>query len=122
MVWSTPDSGSPGWTTGLTHPNHHQVYLDTITRNCEVAARFGTPNVIIFVGKVQEDISWEKQYREIIAGLRKAGEIAEKRGVCLCLEPLNSIHVSQRNVLSPREGFKFIAEVDRPHVKLDFGI
>ena len=119
---SIAGSGSLGWTTGLTHPDHHQVYLDTITRNCEVAARFGTSNVIIFVGKVQEDIPWEKQYRQIIAGLRKAGEIAEKHGVYLCLEPLNPIHASQMTVLSAREGFKIIAEVDHPHVKLDFDI
>jgi hydroxypyruvate isomerase len=117
---SIAGSGSVGWTTGLTHSDHHQVYLDTITRNCEVAKRFGAPNVIIFVGKMREDIPWEKQYREIIAGLRKAGEIAQKYGVYLCLEPLNPVETPQISVLSARVGFKIIAEVDHPHVKLDF--
>jgi len=119
---SIAGSGSLGWTTGLTDPDHHQVYLDTVARNCEVAARFGAPNVIIFVGKVQVDIPWEKQYRQIIAGLRKAGEIAEKHAVYLCLEPLNPIHAPEMSVLSAREGFEIIAEVDHPHVKLDFDI
>ncbi len=119
---SIAGSGRFGWTTGLSHPDHHQVYLDTVARNCEVAARFGAPNVIIFVGKVQEDIPWETQYQQIVAGLRKAGEIAQQHAVCLCLEPLNPIHASHMTVLSAREGFKIVAEVDHPHVKLDFDI
>lgn len=117
---SIAGSGEIGWSTGLTKTGFEQAYLDVITQNCEVAKKFGAPNLIIFVGQVQKDIPWEKQYQQILNGLHKAGSIAEKYGVYLCLEPLNVVESPQMSVLSAREGFKIISEVDHPRVRLDF--
>lgn len=119
---SIAGSGRIGWTTGLTKTGYEQAYTDIITRNCEVARRFGAPNLVIFVGEVQKDIPWEKQYRQIISGLRKAGDIAANYSVYLCLEPLNPVESPQMSVLSAREGFQILLEVDHPHVRLDFDI
>ena len=117
---SIAGSGRIGWTTGLTKPGGEQAYFDVITENCEVASRFGGADLIIFAGEVQKDTPWEAQYRQIIAGLRKAGDIAQKYGVYVCLEPLNRVESPQMSVLSAREGFQIVAEVAHPHVKLDF--
>jgi hydroxypyruvate isomerase len=117
---SIAGSGRIGWTTGLTKTGFEQAYLDVITQNCEVAKKFKCPNLIIFVGEVQKDIPWEKQYRQILDGLGKAGTMAEKYGVYLCLEPLNAVESPQMSVLSAREGFRIISEVDHPRVRLDF--
>jgi hydroxypyruvate isomerase len=119
---SIAGSGRIGWTTGLTKTGFEQAYLDVITQNCEVAKKFRCPNLIIFVGEVQKDIPWEKQYRQILDGLGKAGQIAEKYGVYFCLEPLNAVESPQMSVLSAREGFKIISEVDHPRVRLDFDL
>jgi hydroxypyruvate isomerase len=117
---SIAGSGRTGWTTGLTKTGFEAAYLDVITQNCEVAKRFGGPDLIVFAGEVQKDTPWETQYRQIISGLRKAGEIAEKYGVSICLEPLNHVESPQMSVLTAEEGFKIVAEVNHPRVKLDF--
>lgn len=117
---SIAGSGRIGWTTGLTKTSCESAYMDVITQNCQVAKRFGGPDLIVFAGEVQKDTPWETQYRQIISGLRKAGEIAEKYGVYICLEPLNHVESPQMSVLTAEEGFKIVAEVNHPRVKLDF--
>lgn len=117
---SIAGSGRTGWTTGLTKTGLEEAYLDVIRQNCEVAKRFGGPDLIVFAGEVQKDIPWEVQYRQIIRGLKKAGEIAEKYGVYICLEPVNHVESPQMSVLTAQDGFKIVSEVDHPRVKLDF--
>ena len=119
---SIAGSGRIGWETGLTATGHADAYFEVIRKNCEVATRFGTPNLVIFAGEVQKDIPWETQYAQIVDGLRKAGDIAAEYGVYLCLEPLNPIYSPQMSVLSARRGFEILEEVEHPHVKLDFDI
>jgi hydroxypyruvate isomerase len=117
---SIAGSGRIGWTTGLTKTGFEAAYLDVITQNCEVAKRFGGPDLIVFAGEVQKDIPWEIQYKQIVSGLRKAGEIAEKYGVYICLEPLNRVESPQMSVLAAEAAFKIVAEVNHPRVKVDF--
>jgi hydroxypyruvate isomerase len=117
---SIAGSGRTGWTTGLTKTGFESAYLDVITQNCEVAKRFGGPDLIVFAGEVQKDIPWETQYAQIVRGLRKAGDIAQKYGVYICLEPVNRVESPQMSVLTAQDGFKIVAEVNHPRVKLDF--
>lgn len=117
---SISGSGRVGSTTGLTKPGFEQAYLDVIKENCGAARRFGCPNLIIFLGQVQKDVPWEKQYQQMVTGLRKAAEIAEKHGVYLCVEPLNRVESPQMSILSAKDGFQLVADVDHPRVKLDF--
>jgi len=119
---SIAGSDGLGWSTGLTKTGFEQAYLDAITRNCEVAKRFGCPNLVIFVGAVQKEIPWDKQYQQIISGLRKAGDIAEKYDLYLCLEPLNRVEMPQMSVLLAVDGFKIVGEVGHPRVKLDYDL
>jgi hydroxypyruvate isomerase len=117
---SITGNGKTGWGNGLTKTGFEQAFLDDIAEHCEVARKFGTQNLITFVGAVQKEIPWETQYRQIISGLRKAGDLAEKQNVYIVLEPLNPVESPQMSVLTAREGFKVIQEVDHPRVKLDF--
>jgi hydroxypyruvate isomerase len=117
---SITGNGKTGWNTGLTKTGYEQAFLDDIAEHIETAKKFGVRNLITFVGEVQKEIPWETQYRQVIAGLRKAGDLAEKHDVYVCLEPLNSVESPQMSVLSAKEGFKIVAEVDHPRVKLDF--
>ena len=119
---SIAGSGRIGWETGLTATGHAVAYFEIIRKNCEVAKRFGAPNLVIFAGEVQKDIPWETQYRQIIDGLRQAGDMAAEYGVYLCLEPLSLVQYPQMSVLSARRGFEIVEEVEHPHVKLDFDI
>jgi hydroxypyruvate isomerase len=72
------------------------------------------------VGETQPDIPLDVQHRQIIDGLKKAGDLAAKHDVYFCLEPLNSVESPKMSVLTARHGFKIIEEVNHPHVRLDF--
>src|SRR5262249_55225392 len=107
---------------GLTKTGAEQEFLDDFEGACHVAKRFGAENLITFVGAVQKDIPWETQHSQIIAGLKKAGTIAERYGVFLVLEPLNRIESPQMSMITSADAFQFATEAAHPHVKVDFDI
>ena len=113
-------SSASGWDTGLTKTGAEQIFFDEIRTNIHVAEQVGTQNLITFVGRKQRDIPWETQYKQIVNGLRTAGDLAQKHDVYIVLEPLNRVQAPQMTVLSATEGFAIIREVNHPHVKLDF--
>jgi len=117
---SIAGSGSIGRTTGLTKTGFEQAYLDVIRQNCLVARRFGCACMIVFAGQTQKEIPWDRQYAQIIGGLRKAGDIGRDYGVYVCLEPLNRVESPEMTVLTATEGFQIVHDVNHPNVKLCF--
>ncbi len=115
-------TGSPktGWNTGLTKTGFEKQFLDDFSGAVAVAKKMRAENLITFVGATQKDIPLDVQHAQIIAGLRKAGDIACAAGVYLTLEPLSSVESPQMSVLSAKHGFRIIEEVNHPHIKLDF--
>ena len=119
---SLAGTGQVGLSTGLTVTGHEKTYLDFFTKAVEAAKILGAQNLVSFVGERSDTIPWETQYKQIISGLRKAGDIAGEAGVYLTLEPLNPFWKPKMTVMTSQEGFKIIREVNHPHVKLDFDI
>lgn len=117
---SITGNNKTGWNTGLTKTGFEKEFLEDFSFHADVARRFGCQNLITFVGAVQKDIPYETQYRQIIDGLRRAADIAEKKDVYLVLEPLNSVESPQMSVVTTAEGFKIIKEVNHPRIKLDY--
>ncbi|WP_197491223.1 TIM barrel protein [Planctomyces sp. SH-PL62] len=117
-------TGAPktGWSTGLTKSGEEAAFLEDFEGACAAARRFGAENLITFVGRIQPEIPWETQRAQIIAGLKKAGPIAEKYGVYLTLEPLNRVESPQMAMITARDAFDFAAEAGHPRVKVDFDI
>ena len=115
-------TGSPktGWNTGLTKTGSEKEFLEDFSGAVAVAKKMQAENLITFVGATQKDIPLDVQHAQIIAGLKKAGDIAGAAGVYLTLEPLNSVESPQMSVLSAKHGFRIIEEVNHPHIKLDF--
>ena len=119
---SIAGSGKIGWSTGLTKTGHEKAYIDVITKNCQVANRFGANNLIVFVGEVQTDIPWETQFKQIVDGLKKVGDIAEKHGVFICLEPLNRVESPKMSMPLSEDAFKIVIAVNHPRVKVDYDL
>lgn len=117
---SITGNGKTGWNTGLTKTGYEEAFLQDFRDHIEVAKKFNVKNLICFVGETQKDIPLEVQHRQIIEGLKKAGDIAAQNDVYFCLEPLNSVESPQMSVLSAKHGFRILSEVNHPHVKLDF--
>jgi hydroxypyruvate isomerase len=118
-ITGCPRTGNKG---GLTRTGEEQAFLDDFADACRVARRFDAENLITFVGAVQEGISWETQEAQIIAGLKKAGAIAEEHGVYLVLEPLNRVESPKMTMLTSADAFRYAREAAHPRVKVDFDI
>ena len=117
---SITGNAKTGWNTGLTKTGAEQAFFDDFRNHIEVAKRFNVKNLICFVGATQKEIPLEVQHRQIIDGLKKAGDLAAQHDVYFCLEPLSVVHHPEMSVHTAKYGFKIVEEVNHPHVRLDF--
>ena len=65
------------------------LLLKEFAERVAIAQDFGTPDLISFVGQIQNDVPWDVQRAGIVDGLKRAGDIAAKGGVTITLEPLS---------------------------------
>ena len=108
-------------TTGLTKPGEEQVFLDEMTARAKMAVKFGGSMPIIFLGRVQPDVPWEKQRSQIVSGLKKTGDIGAQHGITFIVEPLSSGNGQPRMALdTAAEAFPVIEEVAHPNIKICF--
>jgi hydroxypyruvate isomerase len=119
---SITGNSKTGWNTGLTKTGYQDAFLEDFKNHVEVAKRFNVKNLVCFVGVTQKDIPLEVQHGQIIAGLKKIGDIAAKSDVYFCLEPLSVIHHPEMSVQTARHGFRIVQEVNHPHVRLDYDV
>ncbi len=82
-------AGSHGFTKGFNHIENHEMCIAKITERINQAADFGCKNVITFSG-MREGISDEEGIKNCVMGLKKVMPLAEKKGVTICMEVLNS--------------------------------
>lgn len=114
-------TGQAGGTTGFTRPGAADALLKEITERVEIARDFGTPDLISFVGQIQDDVPWDVQRAGIVDGLKRAGDIAAKGGVSITVEPLSVEPTQRRRALDRAvDCFPVIAEVNHPNVKVCF--
>lgn len=107
--------------TGLTKPGEEKVFLDDMTARAKMAAKFGGAMPIIFVGRMQPDVPWEKQRAQIVSGLKKTGDIGAEFGISFIVEPLSTNAGQPRMALDTAvEAFSAVAEVAHPRVKVCF--
>lgn len=119
---SITGANKTGFKSGLTKTGREKEFLDDFRASVKAAKKVGAENLITFVGETQPDVPSETQYAQIIAGLKKAGDIAGEAGVYLTLEPLSAIDHPQMSVLTATRGFAIVRDVAHPHVKLDFDL
>jgi len=93
-------NGMPGapFMKGLNNPRYHEQVIDCTTRTIDACADFGTPSVIAFTGYKWRDaedptsgeISAEEGADNCVTGLKQLALHAEKKGITICLEHLNT--------------------------------
>ena len=79
----------PPFIKGFNNPKYHQMVIEATRKAIDSAADFGCPNVISFTGYA-EDVSLEDGAKNCVAGYKEIIGHAEKKGVNLCLEMLNT--------------------------------
>jgi|YelNatPaOPRAMG01_1025707.scaffolds.fasta_scaffold09197_3 hydroxypyruvate isomerase len=91
-------SPDPPFVYGFNNPDHWPRVMKATTDAIDAAAAFGVPSVICFTGYAARNpkdpksrlISPERGARNCVEGLKKMVGYAERKGVTLCLEMLNS--------------------------------
>jgi hydroxypyruvate isomerase len=118
----------PPFIKGFNNPKYHDMVIEATRKAIDDSADFGCPNVISFTGYA-EDVSSEDGAKNCVAGYKKIIGHAEKKGVNLCLEMLNTRDDSDPNKGHP--GYQgdhidycmdIIKKVGSPRMKLLFDI
>jgi len=107
---------------GLNRRENHRRIADEIERNLESAAKYGVANLICFSGN-RSGLSDAEGSEVTVEGLRRVAPLAERAGVTLILELLNS-RVDHLDYQCDRTdwGARVVEQVDSPRVKLLYDI
>jgi hydroxypyruvate isomerase len=139
LVCAMAPNGMPGapFMRGFNNPRHRAELVERTRHAIDAAADAGFPNVIAFVGfkwRTPDDaksgaIPPDEALTECVTGLKAVAGYAEKKGVTLCLEHLNT-----RDASDPMKGHPgyqgddldlcaaILRQVGSPRVKLLFDI
>lgn len=120
VVVNSPDGSIGGF---LTKPEDRGKYIERLKETIEVAHQLDCKKMITCTGNLVPGRSFEQQFDSIVNTLGEAVQIAEKEGVTLLLEALNS-HVDHAGyfLVSSRTGFDIIKKVNSPSLKLLYDV
>jgi hydroxypyruvate isomerase len=109
-------------TDGLNKRSNHQRIADELRANFQVAQQYGIPNLIVFSGN-RNGLSDEEGAEITIEGLKLVAPDAEKAGVTLVMELLNSkVDHADYQCDHTNWGVKVVEAVNSPRVKLLYDI
>jgi len=132
-------NGMPGapFMRGFNNPRYQPEVIERTSRTIDACAAAGMPSVIAFTGYKWRDaddptsgaISLEEGADHCVQGLKRIAPHAEKRGVTICLEHLNTrddSHPMKGHPGYQGDDIDYVADIVRrvgsPHVKLLFDI
>ena len=109
-------------TRGFNRVEQHALLIPQYVRHIELAARAGVPNLICFSG-TRAGMSNEEGLAACATGLRALTPIAERAGVTLCMELLNS-KVDHRDYQCDHTawGAELVTRVASPRFRLLYDI
>ncbi len=106
---------------GLTNPANRKKWLARARMTIEFTRQAGIPATIVCTGNEVKGMSRRKMLASVIAGLKPTVEIAEKAGVTLLLEPLNTRYDHRGYFLaSSDEGAEICRAIRSSRLKLLF--
>ena len=116
-------SGHKSLPDGLNQRSNHDRIEDELKTSIDIAARHGIPGVICFSGNRQPHMSEEEAIDAVADGLRRCAPYAEKNGVNLNLELLNSkVNHPGYQCDHTQWGIAVCKKVNSPRVKLLYDI
>ncbi len=107
---------------GLNRVEHHPAILGALQRAIDLAAEARVPNIVCFAGN-RGGMSDEEGLENCAKGLVQVAGQAEKKGVTLCLELLNS-KVDHKDYMADHTawGVRLVKRVGSPRVRLLYDI
>jgi hydroxypyruvate isomerase len=115
-------SGPVQINSGLNRRENHAAIVESLKKEIELAAAAGVPNVICFSGN-RTGMSDEEGLQNCLVGVKQVAGYAEKNGVTLCMELLNS-KVDHKDYMCDHTawGVKLVKAVGSPRFKLLYDI
>ncbi len=121
--------GSHGFSEGPNNPKNHKMVIEKIINGIDVAKDVGAKRVITFVGMEDSNIDSDQANANCVKAWKQVIGHAEKNGITICLEHLNSVDDSHPMKGHPGyQGDKLdfcieaIRKVGSPNFKLLFDI
>ena len=106
-----------------TNSNDHVKWFEQGQKMFDFANAIDCPKGIILSGMTQDDLTVEQMNRNLLTAFDKAAQMAEKAGVVLVIEPLNSLVDHAGYYLDKTEqAVKIIRQVNSPNLKLLFDV
>ena len=107
---------------GFNRVEHHAAINEALARGIDLAAEHGVPNIVCFSGN-RAGMSDEEGLENCAKGLGQIAPHAEKKGVTLCVELLNS-KVDHKDYMCDHTawGAALVKKVGSPRVKLLYDI
>jgi len=120
MVVNSPDGSIGGY---LTKPEDKEKYLERLKETIDIAHKLDCKKLITCTGNEISGSTFQKQFESVVLTLSKAAEIANKDGITLVLEALNS-HVDHPGyfLISAKTGFNIVKLVNNESLKLLYDI
>jgi hydroxypyruvate isomerase len=121
--------GSHGFAKGPNDPANHEMCVAKLTDGIDVAKRFGAKRVITFVGMETPGIDRGQALANCVQAWKQVVGHAEKNGITICLEHLNSVDDS--HPMKGHPGYQgddldfcieAIKKVGSPNLKLLFDV
>lgn len=107
----------------LVDETKHEEYLIGLTDTISVAKKLGCSKLITQTGNALTNIPREKQYQNLVKGLKACVPVLEENKITLLVEPLNLLVDHPGYFLSRSdEAFALVKEVDSDYVKVLFDI
>lgn len=106
------------WSGGLTSVESDQAVMECLECSLETFRRFNVKRMVMLPGNQQPNITPAAQLERLQKLLEMMAPVAEKEGITLLLEPLNTY--SRPHVILSRasEGFRLLENLNKPNVKL----
>lgn len=89
MAMIPPRNGIGGIPRGFNRTENHDTLFELFSQSIEQAAKAGVPNIVIFSGNA-DGMDKETGLKNCAEGLKRLMPVAEKHGVTLAMELLNS--------------------------------
>lgn len=102
---------------GTADPSASQAFQAYLADFFSVAEKLECPSIIVLSGDLVDGLPRQAQHRACVENLKRAGDLAAKRGITLLLENIDPVENPKYYLSTVAEGFEIIREVDNPHVK-----
>ena len=112
-----------GWGVRPIDAKNHPRFVAAVKDACAAAHQLDCKLLTVVSGQSIKGIPRETQMRNLIEGLKQAGEVVAKEDITLILEPLNVLVDHKGHFLSTTDDtLHVMTSVDNPHVKINFDI